>query len=36
MIADLTEEDVNPMKAKLADNLFNQVPVGVGCKSDIK
>ena len=36
MDADLTEEDVNPVKAKLADNLFHQVPVGVGGKSDIK
>ncbi|KAL3133571.1 hypothetical protein ABBQ38_007418 [Trebouxia sp. C0009 RCD-2024] len=33
---DLSEEDVNPVKAKLADNLFHQIPVGVGGKSDIK
>lgn len=36
MGADLSEEDVNPVKAKLADNLFHQIPVGVGGKSDIK
>lgn len=36
MGADLTEEDVNPVKPQLADNLFHQVPVGVGGKSDIK
>ncbi|DBA91897.1 TPA: hypothetical protein ACH3X2_003803 [Trebouxia sp. C0005] len=28
--SDLTEEDVKPLKSKLADNLFDQVPVGVG------
>ena len=28
--ADLSEEDVKPLKSKLADNLFEQVPVGVG------
>ncbi|KAL0022452.1 hypothetical protein WJX79_001856 [Trebouxia sp. C0005] len=34
--SDLTEEDVKPLKSKLADNLFDQVPVGVGGKSQLK
>ncbi len=33
---DLTEEDVKPLKSKMADNLFHQVPVGVGGKSELK
>ena len=36
IIADLSEEDVNPVKGKMADNLFNQIPVGVGSKSELK
>ena len=34
--ADLQEEDVKPLKSKMADNLFQQVPVGVGGSSDVK
>ncbi|DBB15264.1 TPA: hypothetical protein ACH3X3_004263 [Trebouxia sp. C0006] len=34
--SDLTEEDVKPLKSKMADNLFHQVPVGVGGKSELK
>lgn len=34
--SDLTEEDVKPLKSKMADNLFDQVPVGVGGKSELK
>ena len=34
--ADLTEEDVKPLKSKMADNLFEQVPVGVGGHGNVK
>lgn len=34
--ADLTEEDVNPVKSKMADNLFDEVPVGVGGHGQVK
>lgn len=34
--ADLTEEDVRPLKSKMADNLFQQVPVGVGGHGNVK
>jgi RNA-splicing ligase RtcB len=36
MRTDLTEEDVKPLKSKMADNLFHQVPVGIGGKSELK
>lgn len=34
--SDLTEEDVNPVKSKMADNLFKEVPVGVGGHGQVK